>query len=365
MSAKDLLDEITQKKNINYELLTKELKVSMQTLYTFRRGSTKNVSISMVKKLAEYLGEDPSIIAYKALANREASKCLDENSLMYLCKRYCSGLAMDIRSRENHLMFCGLHYKKRTGNSYSLVDGWKNLELQFWKNQYKIDDPDPKEIFLNEDVYYQAILQYGISKVLYVNDKKIINYEIIFQDETLYRKVKKLLPARTGFNVNLILEPVDASLSFDQVVSIDNDDILFFEKIYQYVHKWYFRSKKEVSNELWIAAFECNKAIVPFVQPNIEYASARLIRKKDYLKILTEEDRKKSPQEQLVQYLEKKVHYLRNGEQEKVDLNYSEYQYVLRPIDATINQGKLSLEKYKMIMEILKPLIEDYYHNES
>lgn len=219
MSAKELLGEIVHEKNINLEILAKELKVSLQTLYTFRRGSTKNVSISMVKKLAEYLDEDPSIIAYKALANEEACECVDENSLMYLCKKYCSGLAMDIRSRENHLMFCGLHYKKRTGNSYSLVDGWKNLEYQFWNNQYRIYEPSPEEIFLDEDIYYRAVLQYGICKVQSVLDKKIINYDIVFQDEILYKKIKELLSIRTRFNINFIFEPVDKSLSFDQMVT--------------------------------------------------------------------------------------------------------------------------------------------------
>ena len=75
------------------------------------------------------------------------------------------------------------------------------------------------------------------------------------------------------------------------------------------------------------------------------------------------ENRKCSPEERLIKYLRKKINCLKNGERDKVDLNYLDYQYVLRPIDATLHQGKTSCGDFKKILKALKPLIEDYYKN--
>lgn len=363
MSLKNYFENLIHEKNITYETLAKELKISSQTLYNLRNDNIKKISRTLLKRLSEYLHEEPYLIIYKSLINKEMSKYVDEDSLIYLCKKYSSGLGIYIRNSKKNLSFCGAYYKPRTYYSYSVVDGWKSLEIQFWDEQFKFENSNSKEIFLNDNIYYRAVLQYGISKVQSVDDKNVINYEITFQDETVYEKVKKLLPRKTGFNINLIFEPIDESLFFENIVSIDENDILFFENIYRYAHDQYYWKKQVASDELWIAAFECNLAIIPFVEPNIEYARARLIRKDEYLRIIAEEDEKKSPQEKLTKYLEQKIMYLKNGNREKVDLDYMEYQYVLRPIDATIHQGCLSLEKYRMIMELLEPLIEDYYRN--
>lgn len=365
MSAKDLLGKIIQEKNMNYELLSKELKVSMQTLYNLRNDNIKNISINLLKKIADYIDDELYLVAYKCLANRDASKCVDENSLMYLCKKYCSGLGIDIKNSKNQFLFCGAHYKKRTSNSYSLVDGWKSLEIQFWKSQFKFSKPKPEDIFLNEDVYYRAVLRYGISKAQYVNDKKVINYEIVFQDETIYEKIRKLLPKRMGFNLNLVFEPVDDSLCFDQLVSIDNEDIEFFTKIYRYPLQYYNWGRNKPSKDLWIAAFEANKVIIPYVQPNIPYAQKRLY-SSDYKNLITiDEERDSTPEECLRKYLDRKIECLKNDKSNLIDLNYTDYQIVLRPIDATLNKKNVSIGEYKKILNALNPLIVDFYKNST
>lgn len=365
MSAKDLLGKIIQDKNMNYELLSKELEVSMQTLYNLRNENIKNISINLLNKIANYTGDDLYLVAYKCLASRDASKFVDENALMHLSKKYCSGLGIDIKNSKNRFLFCGAHYKKRTNNSYSLVDGWKSLEIQFWKSQYKFSEPKPEDIFLNEDVYYRAVLRYGISKAQYVDDKKVINYEIVFQDETIYEKIKELIPKRMGFNLNLVFEPVDDSLRFDQLVSIDNEDISFFTKIYRYPLRYYNWGRNKPSKDLWIAAFEANKVIIPYVQPNIEYAQKRLY-SSDYKNLITmDEERNCTPEECLQKYLDRKIECLKNDAFNLIDLNYTDYQIVLRPIDATLNKNNVSIGEYKKILNALNPLIEGFYKNSN
>ena len=102
----------------------------------------------------------------------------------------------------------------------------------------------PKDIFLNEEIYFAAILSYGISKIRYIKDQKVIYYDIVFSDENVLNKVKGVLPEQVNPYVNLILETVDNNLMYDQLVSIDNDDVTFFDSIYRFVHERYYWQKK-------------------------------------------------------------------------------------------------------------------------
>lgn len=371
MSVKELLDTEMEDRDLTYVDLAKALNMPLKTIYNIRTSRVEMPSRKFLKKLSDYLKENPYLIVYKSLLSRNISRNLDETSLMYLCKKYGQGLGIEIRNRENDFLFCGAHYKLRTFNSYSLVDGWKYLEFQFWNEQFGIFDFDssmmnesyPKDIFLNDDIYYKAILQYGISKVQHFDLHKVINYDLTFQDEEIYNRIQKLLPTnKLGFNLNLVLESVPDSLNYNQSVFVDNEDLSFFSKIYTYALAQYFHFSDKPSTDLWIAAFEGDIEVIPYVQPNIGYARSKLIRN-DYDLLMENENRKCSPEERLIKYLRKKINCLKNGERDKVDLNYLDYQYVLRPIDATLHQGKTSCGDFKKILKALKPLIEDYYKN--
>ena len=369
MSVKEFLDNMAKKKGITYTDLSAELNMSLQTLYNVRSSKVELPSRKFLKKISDYLKEESYLIVYKSLLSRKISRNLDEPSLLYLCKKYSQGLGIEIRNSENDFLFCGAHYKLRTFNSYSLVDGWDYLEFQFWKEQYSVfnynlsmmNQSYPKDIFLNDDSYYNAILQYGISKVQKFDSHKVINYDLIFQDEEVYKRIQNLLPKQTGFKLNLILEPIDNSLSYDTSVFIDEEDLRFFSKIYTYALAQYFHYYMKPSDKLWIAAFEGDIEVIPYVQPNIGYARSKLIRN-DY-DLLMENEEICSSEEDLIKYLRKKIEYLKNGERDKVDLNYLDYQYVLRPIDATLSQGKINCANFRKILKALQPLIEDYYNN--
>ncbi len=370
MSVKEFLDNITKEKGITYTDLSVGLNMSLQTLYNIRSSKVELPSRKFLKKISDYLNEDSHLIVYKSLLSRKISRNLDESSLMYLCKKFSQGLGIEVRDNENDFLFCGSHYKLRTFNSYSLVDGWDYLEFQFWKEQFSVFDYNlsrirqvyPKDIFLDNDIYYSAILQYGISKVQKVDSHKVINYDLIFQDEEKYRRIQKLLPMQTGFKLNLILEPIEDSLNYDTLVIIDEVDKMFFRKIYAYTYAQYSRNKPKPSDGLWIAAFEGDIEVVPYVQPNIAYARSKLIRN-DYYLLMEKEDEIYTAEEALINYLRKKIDCLRNGERDKVDLNYLDYQCVLRPIYTTLDQGKINCGDFRKILNALKPLIEDYYNN--
>lgn len=370
MSVKEFLDNMTKEKGITYTDLSAELNMSLQTLYNVRSSKVELPSRKFLKKISDYLKEESYLIVYKSLLSRKISRNLDEPSLLYLCKKYSQGLGIEKRDNENNFLFCGAHYKLRTFNSYSLVDGWDYLEFQFWKEQYGVfnynlsmmNQSYPKDIFLNDDVYCNAILQYGISKVQNFDSHKPINYDLVFNNQEIYYRVQKLIPSnKIGFNLNLVLEQVPDSLSYNQSVFVDTEDVRFFEKIYTYSLAQYFHYYMKPSDELWIAAFEGDIEVIPYVQPNIGYARSKLIRN-DY-DLLMETEEICSSEEDLIKYLRKKIECLKNGERDRVDLNYLDYQYVLRPIDATLSQGKINCGNFRKILKALQPLIEDYYNN--
>lgn len=371
MDVSGFLDKLMEEKQIKLDQLSKELNISLQTLYNLRNGNSNKISRNVLKKLSVFLNVSPEIVAYQCIADRDTSRLIDESALIYLCKKYCSGFGVNIKSKSNNFPFCGAHHKTRTFNSYSLVDGWKTLEMEFWINQYKNHDYQslrlrekeyPKDIFLNEEIYFAAILSYGISKIRYIKDQKVIYYDIVFSDENVLNKVKGVLPEQVNPYVNLILETVDNNLMYDQLVSIDNDDVTFFDSIYRFVHERYYWQKKVPSDALWVCALECNKEIVAYVKPNVYYARNKLIRS-DFNYFMTNENNHYTKEEELITYLNRKIEFIKQGKKELVDLNYLEYQIVLRPINSTIWQAKPTLGRFKTILKILQPLILDYYDN--
>lgn len=219
-------------KGITYTELAKELNMPLQTLYNIRSSKGKLPSRKFLKKMSDYLDEEPYLIVYKSLVDRDISRNIDESSLMYLCEKYSEGLGIEIRNSRNDFLLCGSHYKLSSFNSYSLVDGWDYLEFQFWKEQFSVFDYDtskmnqlyPKNIFLNDDIYYRAVLQYGISKAQEFESHNVINYELIFRDKEMYDKIQNFLPFyKYGFNINLILKPIEDKLTYDTLI-VDDDE---------------------------------------------------------------------------------------------------------------------------------------------
>lgn len=234
MSVKNFLDEVIEEKGITFAELAKDLDVPLKTIYNVRTSKVEMPSRRFLTKISDYLHEEPYLIVYKSLVGKDISRNIDESSLMYLCEKYSEGLGIEIRNNENNFLFCGAHYKLRTFNSYSLVDGWDYLEFQFWKEQFSVFEYDiskksqsyPKNIFLNDDVYYCAVLQYGISKAQKFKSHKTLNYELIFRNKEIYDRIQKILPSnKCGFNVNLILKPIEVALTYDTLIVDDEDEI--------------------------------------------------------------------------------------------------------------------------------------------
>ncbi len=371
MSASEYLENVIEKKGISLEKLAEEINVTPPALYNIRKKKN-GLSRNMIKKLSDYLSEKPEKIMYKSLADRYCSRLVDENSLLYLCEKFFEDNVFYCRTKFEEFPFCGAYHSSKSSSiGYSLVDGWNTLEQEFLESQFKISKGDflisrekySKELYLDEDTYYRAILRFGIMKAIKAhNNRNVSKYDIIFNDDKIISKIKDYVFELNLFEINLILKPIESELSYNKLVKIDDDDYEYFVDIFNYTHGQYYWKNEIPSDELWICAFECNKEIIPYVKPSIGYQGSKLIRD-DYKLLMENEEKEFASDEWLARYLDRKIEFLKNGKRNELNLDYLEYSIILRPIKSTLDQAEISIGEYKKILKILKPLIDDYYNN--
>ena len=363
MSVQNLFNEIIEKKHITYEQLSKELKIPYSTITALKNGFTKQLSKKIVLKLSNYLNESESAIIFKSIADREISKICSDNALYHLSNMFCSDLGVDFGYKENQFQFCGAYYKKRSLNSFTLVDDWNMLVTEYWNTNFKkvhpilFDFQSEKEIFLNDEAYLSSILYYGIKKAQSVTNVNVVNYDIIFNDEKTMNKIEHLLPYKSGININPLIPSLEPQLKYDEYLHINKEDIAFFDSIYRYVTY----SNTEFPINHWIAALQCNKIIIPFVKPNIEYAYAKISDAQISEPLSLKEVEGLSLNEEYELYLNNQITYLQNNP----DTSRLSFQRILSPIYSTVSQGNLTYGQFKLILLALKPIISTYLINEK
>lgn len=366
------LDKILQDKNINSQQLAKMLNISPSSLHSLRTGATKQMSTKTINKLMDLLQCSKQEVLFKSVINRNLCKICSDVALWHISAKQSEGLGVDIGYKTKEYQFCGAYYKKRSLNTYTLVDDWNMLQVEFWNKHFceihplEFHDDLWQTVFLNEEDYIASVLYFGIRKAQSVSTINVVNYDIVFNDDRTLDFVKSVLPIKPGININLVLENLSDDLKYDNYVTIDKQDITFWDSLYSYSHTFWLK-KIPVSDELWIGAFKANLKIVSMVKPNIDYACQKIINN-DVDRLLNgieiDENHK---EEYLQEYLIKKVQNIEEGKSDNYDLDhYSEYQQVLRPLDSTISNDGLdgvTLGIYKKVLIELIPLIQSYYEN--
>lgn len=246
MSVGTYVTELLNDFDITPKKLAKKLDMSYQNIMKLKNDDSLLPSTKVIKKLAKFEKRKESKVVYDILNTSVGEGCSLE-VLDYLSKIACEGYTIDLSTsyiparhkKKPHsssrsvfediyteVGFGGSAFKKRSGNTFTVVDSWDTLKIQCF-SQFKsraniIHSNDAwASIFKNESHFYNTVIYYALSK-LSLYDEKVINYVIVTNSRNK-DEIEKISRPITTSNVNFIFEYSDVKYSSKSLRLIDFD----------------------------------------------------------------------------------------------------------------------------------------------
>lgn len=366
MSISTYINKLMKDHNLNYDELSKKLNISTVSARKISNQHQGFLTINMLEKISKYTDEKKSHILFQCLADRETSRICDEATLMHLCNKYCQNYGVDLHTKITAHTFVGQYYKKRSMNSLTFVDGLKNLEIEYY-NQYfgKVEPYNYSRIlfdshFISRSAFYSNILYYGIQKVQTISSVNVVNYDIIVADEKDYYSLFPYLPQKPGININIVLQHIPDNLKYDNLVTIDHEDITYFVDLCQATTESLIDCEtEELPAELWSAVLESINVLLPYC--NYDEIFKTVVLDKDINFFLNDEEKELNEKEILEIYLQRKIRQFKTVTNETETINsllcYESYSALLRIICSTLLMKKIYFKDLKSILDFLNPLI--------
>ena len=371
MTVERYFNELLNEKNFDYEELANLLNINYSTMKTLLYRPGNILTLNMLNKFSKALNEKQNIILYKSIADRSTSRICSDGALYHICQKYCQGFGIDIGIHLNNYSFCGSYYKKRSFNSYTLVDDWHMLEIEYWNSHfYKItpfsfSESIHNDTFISKESYVTSVLYYGIRKAESIASVNVVNYSIICDNDEIYNELHAFLPKKSAIKINIIKNEVPNKLRFDHYVETDDVDFTYLFSLNRFAIKSKLLSDPEsIPMDLWICGLKTVLLLKDYL--NYDYAFTKIV-EEDYYSFLTEEERMSlSQKSRFILYVERKIKRL-NGE---VSQNYKLNRYfynITGVIASTVSFGHLNLGIFKSLLSELKPYIDFYeqYYKEK
>ena len=223
MSVQSYIEDLQKEKNISYRQLAKETGVSYQTLLSFKSGKVNELSNRILEKLAHYENINMEELLFKIKLDPSITNICNENTLFYLCKQICNNYRVTIHIEEENpfgqtpLYYAG-SYEKKTGNSLSYVEDWESLKRDHWMQvcqpkTIKTNDKYYLSHFKNKETYYMSVLSFGFLRICNLENKNIVNYDLLFSNPEEMEYVQTILPKKSKIKVQTIYQPISDILS--------------------------------------------------------------------------------------------------------------------------------------------------------
>ena len=203
MSSRSYLDQLKKKYNCNLNTLGKKYGINPNTLNTLY---TQNgmMSTAILEAIAKEEGLLNYEVLYLSLVNEWKHSA---ETLLYLCKMICEDYSVNIffddQDKEEfrkeldpyHLRyepydaFDGSIQKKRTGNGYSVVKSWNDLEKDTILSIYNVDwledmlEANSDKIVNPEQIIRIPKVEH--TKYIHKSGKEFLDLELLFYDSDL------------------------------------------------------------------------------------------------------------------------------------------------------------------------------------
>ena len=216
MSLQTYMEELCKEKGCSFRQLSIDIGITYSNMMDIKNGKVAYASDKLLNKLSAYLGVSKEEAMYRTLQEERRRFQLSEAAVKYLSKLYVDKymITMNVTYVDPGipymLRFAGAAYKKRSGNTLTIVDEWSYIKKRHIDEFIIRDDSsftgDWEQIFVYRSSYISNVLAYALMRVQHYKDiDKLQEYVIIFEekDKEEMRIAERYLPKKTAFKVKL------------------------------------------------------------------------------------------------------------------------------------------------------------------
>lgn len=206
MSLTTYIHKLKDEKGLSFRQLSIESKINYGNIMDIKNGRIAFPTDSILNKLSKYLDKSKEEILFNILED-DVDQNYSKSSLRYLSYLGANNYTIVINPnvpdpfRTKMMTFDGYAYKKRSGNTFTVVDSWSHIKKEHWemfkvKYNKPLDRDSWTEIFINESMYVSNVLYFAICRVQqsgFDNIKElVITYDDMDSDILLAFKYIKL-----------------------------------------------------------------------------------------------------------------------------------------------------------------------------
>ena len=216
MSLQTYMEELCQQKGCSFRQLAIDIGITYSNMMDIKNGKVAYASDKLLNKLSSYLGVSKEEAMFRTIKQEMYEHHLTEGAARYLAKLYVDKFMIEFSPSADtpfeacEVWYMGSAYKKRSGNTLTLVDAWKKKKTLYW-GQHQLNalkltrfDIDWNKLYRHQDIFVSSVLGFALNCVqCYENVEKLQEYILVFEkDETEEMEIaKRFIPKKMGFKV--------------------------------------------------------------------------------------------------------------------------------------------------------------------
>ena len=215
MSITTYIHKLKEEKDISFRQLSIDSKISYGNIMDIKNGRIAYPTESILNKLSKYLNQSKEDILFDILKD-DVDEDYSSASLRYLCYLNTHNYTIAIKPnvpnplRTGVMVFDGYAYKKRSGNTFTVVDSWSHIKKEHWKMfkvhyNTELNRDSWTEIFINEDMYITNVLYFEIFRIEnsgFENVKEVVIKKKKKDHDIKY--VEKFVPRKITYKIKFV-----------------------------------------------------------------------------------------------------------------------------------------------------------------
>ena len=215
MSITTYIHKLKEEKDISFRQLSIDSKISYGNIMYIKNGRIAYPTESILNKLSKYLNQSKEDILFDILKD-DVDEDYSLTSLRYLCylntHNYTIAINPNVPNplRIGTMTFYGYAYKKRSGNTFTVVDSWSHIKKEHWKMfkvhyNTELNRDSWTEIFINEDMYITNVLYFEIFRIENSGFENVKEVVITYDEKDHDIKyVEKFVPRKITYKIKFI-----------------------------------------------------------------------------------------------------------------------------------------------------------------
>lgn len=215
MSITTYIHKLKEEKDISFRQLSIDSKISYGNIMDIKNGRIAYPTESILNKLSKYLNQSKEDILFDILKD-DVDEDYSLASLRYLCylntHNYTIAINPNVPNplRIGTMTFDGYAYKKRSGNTFTVVDSWSHIKKEHWKMfkvhyNTELNRDSWTEIFINEDMYITNVLYFEIFRIENSGFENVKEVVITYDEKDHDIKyAEKFIPKKITYKINFV-----------------------------------------------------------------------------------------------------------------------------------------------------------------